>query len=121
MTATWIGSVQRLERLLGLLGHVDHVDLGPAARRAGDEVEALSLAQPEDLEQLTPGPGLFDRVGGERVADGVADALGEQGADAGRALDQTGRAAAGLGDAEVQRVVEGLRGQPVRRDHQRHR
>ena len=37
--------VQLLERLLGLLGHGDDVDLGPAARRAGDEVEALALAQ----------------------------------------------------------------------------
>ena len=67
------------------------------------------------------GPGLFDRVGGEREADGVADALGQQRADAGGALDQAGRRRPGLGDAEVQRMVEGLRGQPVGRDHERHR
>ena len=115
------GQVQLLERLLGLLGHGDDVDLGPAARRAGDEVEALALPEAERLEQLAAGPGLLDRVGGQREADGVADALGQQGADAGGALDQPGRRRAGLGHAEVQRVVEGLRGQPVGRDHQRHR
>ena len=68
-----------LEGLLGSPGDVDHVDLGTAARRAGDEVEALALAQPERLEQLATGPRLLDRVGGERVADRVADALGEKG------------------------------------------
>ena len=115
------GQVQLLERLLGLLGHGDDVDLGPAARRAGDQVEALALAQPERLEELAAGAGLLDRVGGQREADGVADALGQQRADAGGALDQARRRRTGLGDAEVQRVVEGLRGEPVGGDHQRHR
>ena len=55
------GEVPRLERLLGGLGHRDHVDLGPSARRTGDEVEALALAQPKRLEQLAPGAGLLDR------------------------------------------------------------
>ena len=72
---------------------VDHVDLGAAARRAGDEVEALALAQAERLEQLAAGLRLLDRIGGERVADGVADALGEQRGDAGGGLHQPGRAA----------------------------
>ena len=82
---------------------------------------ALALAQAEGLEQLAPGPGLLDRVGGERVADGVADPLGQQGGDPGGALDQPGRRRAGLGHPEVERVVEGLRGQPVGLDHERHR
>jgi hypothetical protein len=113
--------VELLQRLLGLLGHGDDVDLGPAARRAGDEVEALALPQAQGLEQLASGPGLFDRVRRQREADGVTDALGQEGTDAGRALDQAGGRWARLGHAEVQRVVEGLRGEPVGGDHQRHR
>ena len=91
------------------LGDVDDVDLGPPARRAGDEVDVLALAQAERLEQLPAGPGLLDRVGGQRVADRVADALEQQRGDAGRGLDQPGRRRPGLGDAEVQRVVGDLR------------
>ena len=45
MTATWIGMFMPSSAVWALLGHLDHVDLGPAARRAGDEVEALALAQ----------------------------------------------------------------------------
>src|SRR5271163_2276976 len=56
------GQVQLLERLLGLLGHGDDVDLGPAAGRAGDEVDALALAQAQRLQELAPGPGLLDGV-----------------------------------------------------------
>ena len=47
------------ERLHGLLGDGDHVDLGPAAGRAGDEVDVLALPQAHDLEQLAPRPGLL--------------------------------------------------------------
>ena len=109
MTATWIGSFRSSSASWAALATADHVDLGPAARRAGDEVEALALAQPQRLEELAPGLGLLDRVGGQRVADGVADALGEQGPDAGGALQEPGRRRARLGHPEVQRVVEGLR------------
>ena len=87
----------------------------------GDEVEPLALPEAQGLEQLPPGPRLFHRVGGERVADGVADALGQQRGDPGRPLQQPGRRRAGLGHPEVERVVEGLRRQPVGLDHQRHR
>ena len=110
--ATHHGDLQRdlaiAERLHRLVGDVDHVDLGTAARRAGDQVDVLALAQPERLEQLAPGPRLLDRIGGERVADRVADALEQQRGDAGRRLDQPGRRRAGLGDAEVERVVGDL-------------
>ena len=81
------------ERVHGAVGDLDHVDLGPAARRAGDEVEALALAQAERLEQLAAGAGLLDRIGGERVADRVADALEQQRGDPGGGLDETRRAA----------------------------
>ena len=66
------------ERLHRPVGDVDHVDLGTAAARAGDQVDVLALAQTERLEQLATGAGLLHRVGGERVADGVADALEQQ-------------------------------------------
>ena len=92
------------ERLHRPVGDVDHVDLGPPARRAGDQVDVLALAQAERLEQLAAGARLLDRVGGERVADRVADALHQQRGDAGGGLDQPGRRRAGLGDAEVQRA-----------------
>ena len=112
--------VARLERGHGVARDLDHVDLGAPAPRARDEVEALALAQPQRLEQLTARLRLLDRVGGERVADRVADALGEQRADAGGRLHQPAGERPGLGDAEVQREVDGLRQQPVRVDHHRH-
>ena len=51
MTATRIGDLEALllERRVDLLGQAEHVDLGPAARRAGHQVEP-SLAQPERLQ-----------------------------------------------------------------------
>ena len=118
---------RHLERQLALaerrhrpLGDVDHVDLGAAARRARDQVDVLALAQTERLEQLAAGPRLLDRIGGQRVADRVADALHQQGGDAGRPLDQPGRRRTGLGHAEVERVVGDLAELPVGLDHQRH-
>ena len=110
----------RLERVLRLARDPDHVDLGAAARRARDEVEALALAQPHRLEQLTARLRLLDRVGGEREADRVADALGQQRGDPRGRLHQPTGERPGLGDAEVQRVVDGLREQAVRVDHHRH-
>ena len=120
MTATWSGILRSPNAAWRRLGDVDHVDLGPAAARAGDQVEVLALAQAQRLEQLAPGPRLLDRVGGERVADGVADALGQQRGDAGGGLEQPGRRRPGLGDAEVQRVVGDLGELAVGLDHQRH-
>ena len=72
------------ERLHRPVGDVDHVDLGAAAARAGDQVDVLALAQAERLEQLAAGACLLDRIGGERVADRVADALEQQRRDARR-------------------------------------
>ena len=80
------GDLQRdrpgLQGDLSFLGHPVDVDLGPAARGAGDQVDVAPLAQPEGLEQGAARFGLFDRVGGQRVPDGVPDALHEQRADA---------------------------------------
>ena len=53
--------VARFEGILGFLRDLDDVDLGAPARRARDEVEALALAQPQGLEQLTTRLRLFHR------------------------------------------------------------
>ena len=64
-------------------GQLDDLDLGAAARRASRDVEAL-FAQPQRLEDAPADRNLFDRVGGERNAQRVADALPEQDAEADR-------------------------------------
>jgi len=119
MTATCSGSF-RSPKASSPVRHVDHVDLGPAARRAGDEVDVLALAQPQRLEQLTSGAGLLDRISRQRVADRVADALEQQRGDAGRRFDEPGGRGSGLGDAEVQRHIGHLCELTVRLHHQGH-
>ena len=101
-------------------GDRDDVDLGPAARGAGDQVEALAFTQAERLEEGAGGLGFLDRVRGERVADRVADPLREERPESGGGLDDPGGGRAGLGDAEVQRMVDGLGEEPVGVDHDRH-
>ena len=115
------GDLLVAERVLRPAGDVDDVDLGPAARRAGDEVDVLALAQAHRLEQRPARPRFLHRVGGEAVADRVADALGQQRGDAGRRLDDAAGQRTGLGDTEVQRMVDGVGELPVGLDHQRHR
>ena len=73
--------------LVHLLGQSEHVDLGPAARRAGHEVEP-ALAQAERLQDPGPDLDLLDGVVGQRDADRVADALGQQRADPDRATSR---------------------------------
>ena len=104
ITATCSGDLAVAERLHRPVGDVDHVDLGAPARRAGDQVDVLAFPQTQRLEQLAAGASLFHRVGGERVADRVADAFHQQGGDAGGGLHQTSRRRAGFGDAEVERM-----------------
>ena len=59
---------------------------------------------------------LFDRVAGQAHADRVADAVGQQRADADGALDRAAPHGAGLRHAHVQRRVGLRRQQPVRGD-----
>ena len=73
----------------------------------GDDVDA-AVAQAERLEHVEAGLDLLDRVGGEGDADGVADAGPEQRAHADGRLDGAGPRRAGLGDAQVQRAVDGF-------------
>jgi hypothetical protein len=106
MTATRSGASSALERLLDLLGERPDVDLGAPARGAGHDVES-ALTQVQRLEDRDAGLDLLDRVGRERHADRVADALREQRTDADRGLDRAGLQRPRLGDTEVQRVVAG--------------
>ena len=109
----------RAQTPLDRLGEADDVDLGAAAGRARDEVGAAAA----QLEGLEDGPGdahLFDRVGGQRDADRVADALGQQRADADRALDGARPGGAGLGHSHVQRRVGTQRERPVGGDRVGH-
>ena len=122
-----------VERLEGRAGQHDAHGLVPAERdtAAGDDV-GLALAVAEGVEG---GGGRLGEVGGgvldaglegrgefkarrhlvhgvlrERDAQGVADAVGEQRADADGALDAGIFALTGLGHAEVHRVVPVLSG-----------
>ena len=63
------------------------------------------LAQVQRVEDVVADRDLFHRVGGQRHADRVADALRQQHADADGAAHGAGARRAGLGDAEVQRVA----------------
>jgi len=122
--ATHHGNLQRQllvgERVLRALGDLNHVDLGATTTRAGNQVDVLALAQPERLEQLAPGAGFFDGVGGEAVANRVADALQEQRSDAGGRLQQSAGQRPRLGDAEMQRMIGDRAQFAVGLHHERH-
>jgi len=108
------------EGILGALSDFDHVDFGATAARARDEVDVLALAQAERLEQLPTGASFFHRVGGEAVANGVADALQQQCGDAGGGLQQSAGQRPRLSDAEVQRMVGDGAQLAVGLHHERH-
>ena len=112
------GHIQRTERVLRSIGDADDVDLRASTRRAGDQVERRPLPKAERLQQLASGSCLLDRVRRQRVADRVADALGEQRRNTSGCLDKSARKRARLGHAEVQRIVDRVRKQSVRLDHQ---
>jgi len=83
--------------------------LAEAAEPAGAQAEGFKDGG-ADLDFL-------DRRGGEGDPDRVADALGEQGAEGDGRLDRALEGRAGLGDAEVQRVLAALGEQAVGVDH----
>src|SRR5207253_10801885 len=88
----------------------------PPAAGAGDEVEGAA-ADAEGLQDGLGGLDLLDGVGRERDAQGVADALRQQGADADGGLHQSGGGRAGLGHPQVQGVGGGGGQQAVGGDH----
>src|SRR5690606_32814009 len=114
------GDAQRdghaLEARGDVVGELVDVHLGAPARGAGDDLE-LARPQVEGLEDLVADLDLLDRRRGQRDADRVADALGEQRAERGRGLDRPLEGGAGLGDAEVQGPVAPLGEHLVRLHH----
>ena len=96
-----------LQALLELVDRLDDVEALPRAGRAGDDVDA-AVAQAQRLQDVEAGLDLLHRVGGERDADGVADAGPQQAAHADRRLDRARAQGPRLGDAQVQRAVDGL-------------
>ena len=112
-------ALQPLEPLLDLLRKCNEVDLRAAARRARDKAHALA-AQPGRLQNGDAGAHLLHGVSRERDADRVADALGQQGADADGGADDAVIGRAGLRDADMQRIRKPLGREPVGRDRQRH-
>ena len=76
----------------------------PGRTRAGDQVDVLALPQTRTTPAGRDPFGLIDRVGRQRVADRVADPLGQQRGDARRGLHDAGRRRTGLGHPEVQRM-----------------
>ena len=105
-----------LDRLVHLLREPEDVHLRAATARARHEVEPAP-AEPERLEDPRADLDLLDRVVGERDADRVPDPFREERPDADGALHAAHRHRAGLGHAEVQRVVARLGEQTVRLDH----
>ena len=77
MTATRNGTVESLEPGSDLLGERVDIDLGAAAGGARHDLQP-ALAQVERLQDLDADLHLLDRRRGQRDADGVADAVGQQ-------------------------------------------
>ena len=99
-----------------LVGEPVDVDLRAAARRSRHDLEP-ALAQVQGLEDRQSDLHLFHRRRGQRDPDGVADPLAQQGSEGDRRLDRALECRAGLGDAEVQRVVALLGQLLVGADH----
>ena len=104
--------------LLDLVCQPDEINARPPAGGAGDDVDTVP-AQPGGLQNVLRRQHLLHRVGGQRYAHRIADALTQKGADAHGGLDGAHALGARFGHADVQRIVRTLGKQPVRLDHQR--
>src|SRR5579859_5409447 len=92
------------EAFLDLVGNTDHVDFDAPAGGAGDE-GYTAIAQFERAQDFVGHGNLFLRFRAQADADGVADATGEQQAEAHRGLHRARHQRAGLGNAQVQGIV----------------
>ena len=99
------------ETILQLVHGGDHIEVLPRATRTGHEIDAIA-AQLEALEDVETDLDLFDRVRRQRHSDGVADAFIKQHAQPDRRLHGAAAQAAGLGDTQMQRLLD-LPGQPA--------
>ena len=107
--ATDHGHVHRHQQVLQapfqLVHGLHHVEVLPRTARAGDEVDATG-AQVQGLEDVETDLDLLDRIGSQGNPDGVADSLGQEHAQPHRRLHRAGAQAAGLGDAQVQGLLD---------------
>ena len=108
--------VQAAELVLDFLCELDQVDVGASARGTRHEREA-ALPEPERFQDIDPDPHFLGRIGRERDADRVADALGQERAEPDRRLDRADAGRARFRDAEVERVLDLVGEHPVRLDH----
>ena len=67
------------------------------------------MAQTERFQNIEADLDLFHRIGGERDTDGIADAGPEQRSDPHGRFDGAAAQAPGLGDAEMQGIIAGIR------------
>ena len=90
--------------LLDLVCQADQVDAGPAAGRAGDEIDACA-AQTRRLENALGGDDLLHRIRRQGDADRIADAQAQQSADADGGFQDALRRGPRLRHADVERIV----------------
>jgi len=95
-----------LEFVVDLLDEVEEVDLDAATGGAGDEFGTDAFSFAEGVEEFEAVLDLVDGVVGVGDSDGVADAVGQEGAECDDRADGAGFLWACVGDAEVQGVGE---------------
>ncbi len=103
------------QALLQSVHHLDHVEILARAGGAGDDVDALA-ADVQAFQDIEADLHLLHRIGSQRYPDGVADACGEEHAEADRGFHAAGAQPPRLGDTEVQRLFN-LPGKQLVRFH----
>jgi len=107
------------EPLLEPLDRLDDLELLARAgwtRNDGDP----AAAQVQRFQHLEAGLDLLDRIGRQRDPDGVADPRPQQHAEPDRRLDRAAAQGAGLGDAEMERIVAGFGELLIGGDREKH-
>ncbi len=100
-----------------LLHEREQVDLNPATGWTGNEFGAEALPQAEAIQHLQGVLDFVNVIGGVADAHRVADAVGQQRPQRDDAADSAGFFRPGVGDAQVQRIVEPLGNFRVHVDH----
>ena len=96
-----------LKPLGDFLGDGNQVDLTTGTRGTRNDL-GTTATQAQRLQNSPGNRRLLDRIGRERDAHGVTDALGKQNAQAHRALDGALQLGAGLGHTQMKRNVRNL-------------
>src|SRR3546814_291404 len=96
-----------LQALFQQFDGIDDLELLPRAGRAGDDVDA-AMAEIERLQHVEADLHLLYGIRRQRYPNGVADPRPEQHPQSDRRFHGADAEAAGLGDAEMERIVAGL-------------